>query len=107
MLLQLYLTIVAVGAGATYAYAIREDAVPFMTLLGTTSWAMAALQARNIVLYHQDGTSTVVGSEAFQYFALGLAILSFMAFTLWYMGEFPVQESDEPGEARAATGGPE
>jgi len=60
-----------------------------------------------VVLYHQDGTSTVVGSVSFQYICLGLSLLSLMAFVLWYMGEYPVGESDEPGELRAATGGPQ
>jgi len=107
MILQLFLALVATGAGATWAYVVREDAIPFTTLVATSSWAIVALQSRNVVLYHQDGTSTTVGSVPFQYFALGLALLSFLAFALWYMGEFPVRESDEPGERRAATGGPE
>lgn len=98
LILALYLVVVALAAGATYAYVVRETAIPLATLSATAFWAIAALQGNNVVLYHQDGTSTTVGSPSFQYMATGLAILSFGAWLLWYWGEYPPSEAaaDEP-----------
>lgn len=107
MILALYLTVVALGAGATYAYAIRKESIAFTSVIATTAWGLAAMSGGDITLYHQDGSSTAVGAPSFQYVALGLAILSFMAFTLWYFGEYPPEDGvdDELDPTGAPTDG--
>lgn len=104
MILALYLTVVLLGAGATYAFALREEAVAFSSLVATASWSIAALQGKNIVLYHQDGSSTTVGSASIQYLFLGLALISVMAWFLWYFGQYP--PSDGPEDELDADGAP-
>jgi hypothetical protein len=95
MILQLYLVVILLGLGSLYAWALRKESIAFMSLLSTTNWGLAAMSARNITLYHDDGTSTVVGNAPFQYVALGIALLSFIAFVLWYFGEYPPEDAIE------------
>lgn len=90
----LFLTILVLTAGATWAYAVREQAIMLMTMLATTGWSLLALTGGQIDIYHQDGSVTTVAEPAFQYVATGLALLSFLALILWYFGEFPVNGSD-------------
>lgn len=97
MILALYLLVVVLAAGATHAYAVREDAIPFMTLAATGLYGLAALQGGTITIY--DGGSQFSAAEpAFQYLMLGFSVLSFTAFLLWYWGVYPPGDAvaDEP-----------
>lgn len=91
----LWLLLVVLSAGATWAWAIREEAIAFMTMVSTATWAMLSLTGATIELYHDDGTMTELSEPAVQYLFAGLSILSFMALVLWYFGQFPVTGADE------------
>jgi len=67
----LYLLIAVLSAGACATLWLVRPTRPVFGLVGTAGWTVAALQARNIEVFHQDGSSTIVGSEAWQYICLG------------------------------------
>jgi uncharacterized membrane protein len=105
----LWLLLVVLSAGATWAWAVREQAIAFMTIASTASWSLLAVTGSTIELYHQDGTMTELSEPAIQYFFAGIALLSFFAFVLWYFGQYPVtgaDESDSPPDTIGQDGQP-
>lgn len=95
MFWKLYVALMVLAAGASASALVLKRAVEPTGFVSAALWALLALQARNITLYHQDGSSTAVGSEAWQYIALGLALLSLIAVVLSYLGVYPPEESPE------------
>lgn len=95
MILTLFVLTVALAAGATHTWAIRETSVPYAALAAGGLWGVAALQAQNIVIYHQDGTSTTVGTEPLQWLFAGFAVLSVSVILLWYFEIYPTEEPTE------------
>lgn len=94
MFWELYaLLTVFAGASTLALFLVRKSIVPLGLLTGGL-WSVLALQARNIVVYHQDGTSTTVGSEPWQFIALGLAVLTIAAAALHLWGVFPPDEGE-------------
>jgi len=96
---ELYALILLLSAGACAVLWTRRPTRPVFGYAGTAGWAIVSLQARNIEIYHQDGTSTVVGSEAFQYVAAAMAVLSAATLMLWYLGVYPPVQSEDAGTA--------
>jgi hypothetical protein len=97
----LYSQLIWLAAAATGAHALARRAVGYMTLTATALWSYLALTGSDIALYHQDGASTVLAAPTFQYLATGLALINFMAWVLWYFGQYPPAEEDStatPGE---------
>jgi hypothetical protein len=87
----LFLLLIVLTGAATWAWTVREQAIPFMTMLSVTGWSLLATVGGQITIYHDDGSSTTVAEPAIQYVFVGLAVLSFFALVLWYFGEYPVQ----------------
>lgn len=92
---ELYQLVVVLGAGAAACVFVLRRAIPAMSLLGAALWSVAALQAQNIEVLREDGTTTVVGSAAWQYLALGVALLTLAAGVLYYAGVYPPQPSPD------------
>jgi hypothetical protein len=90
----MYLAVLALTAGATWAWTVREQAIAFMTMLSATGWSLLAVTGGDIVLYHHDGTSTTLAEPALQLVFTGLAVLSFFGLVLWYFGQYPVEGED-------------
>jgi len=82
------------GACTLIALVTRRSVVP-LGLLSTGLWSVLALQARNIeVVRNVADPPLTTGSEAWQYIALGLALLSLAAVVLYYWGVFPPEDED-------------
>jgi hypothetical protein len=100
MFWALYQVIVILSALASAGVWLVRPVRPVLGMAAAAGWTIATLQARNIEVFHQDGSSTVVGSEAWQLVALGLALLSLATVILWYLGVYPpVHEDDDVGAA--------
>jgi len=97
MFFGLYQLIVAISAGASACLWLIRPTRPVMGFVGGAGWTILALQARNITAY-SNGTAIDVGSEAWQYLCLGLALLNLVTIVLWYMGVYPpVEEGGKAG----------
>lgn len=95
MMWELYLALMALASACTLiVLVVRKSVIP-LGMAASGLWSILALQARNIVVYHQDGTSTVVGSEPWQFVALGLALLSLATAILYWWGAFPPGEAEQ------------
>lgn len=92
----LYLSMFAFAAACTLIVFVARKSVIPLGLASAGLWGILTLQARNIEIYHQDGSSTIVGSEAWQYVALGLALLMIATSILYWWGEFPPGEDEQP-----------
>lgn len=102
MYFQLFQLIVVLSAGASALLWLVRPTRPVFGFVGLAGWTIVALQARNLTAY-SDGTEIAAGSEAFQYVALGLALLNATTVVLWYFGVYPPVEPDAgtaavPGE---------
>jgi hypothetical protein len=91
---ELYLALMALaGACTLIVLVVRKSIIP-LGMAASGLWSILALQAQNIVIYHQDGTSTVVGSEPWQYVALGLALLNIGVVILYWWEAFPPKDGE-------------
>lgn len=105
MIWQVYVTIIVLAGAATWTYMIRQESIAPMSMVATALWAILAAQARNIVVV-DGGVSVIDSAPSFQWIAVGMAVLSFGAFILWYFGEFPPQDEDMlDDEGQPTTGG--
>lgn len=98
MFFGLYQLIVGLSAGASACLWIIRPTRPVFGFAGAGGWAIAALSARTITLY-SGGSAFSAGSEAFQYFSLGLAVLNLATVVLWYLGVYPPVAEDDSGTA--------
>jgi hypothetical protein len=89
---ELYQALFLLAGACTFAVFLRRESVIPLGFSGAALWAILALQARNITIYHQDGTSTIVGSEAWQFVALGLSLLLLGTVLLYWWGVFPPED---------------
>jgi len=89
---ELYLALMALASACTLiVLVVRESVIP-LGMAASGLWSILALQARSITIYHQDGTSSIVGSEPWQYIALGLALLSLATVILYWWDAFPPED---------------
>jgi len=96
---ELYQALLVLAGACTFAVFLRRESVIPLGFTGASLWSILALQARNITIYHQDGTSTVVGSEPWQFVSLGLALLLIGTVLLYWWGVFP-PEDDSTDDGR-------
>jgi len=89
---ELYLALFALAGVCSLAVLLRRKSVIPLGFTSGALWSILALQARNIVIYHQDGTSTVVESQPWQFVSLGLALLMLATVLLYWWGVFPPDE---------------
>jgi fatty acid desaturase len=87
----LYQLLTVIATVATLAVFVRRQSVVPLGLFAGGAWSVVALQARNIEVY-QQGQRIVVGSVAWQYLAVGLAVLSLAAAFLYFLGVFPPED---------------
>jgi len=92
MMWELYLVLTVFAGVCTLAVLLVRESVLPLGLLAAGLWSVLALQARNIVIYHQDGTTTTTGSEPWQFVALGLAVLMVGVSVLYWWGVFPPED---------------
>lgn len=78
-------------------FVVRKSVIP-LGMASAGLWSVLALQARNIEVYHQDGSSTMVGSEPWQYISLGLALLTLGTVLLYWWGVFPPEDKQVVGQ---------
>jgi len=95
MIWPLYQTLLVFAGACTFAVFIKRESVVPLGFTGASIWSILALQARNITIYHQDGTSTVVGSEAWQFISLGLGLLLLATVFLYWWGVFPPEAAGD------------
>jgi len=98
MFWQLYLAMMALASACTLiVFVVRKSVIP-LGMASAGLWSVLALQARNIEVYHQDGSSTMVGSEPWQYISLGLALLTLGTVLLYWWGVFPPEDKQVVGQ---------
>jgi hypothetical protein len=90
---ELYQILILLAAGCTTGVLLFRQSIVPLGLLGSGVWSILMYQARNITIYHSDGTSTVVGSPSWQFVCLGAALLLLTAVTLHFLNVFPPQDS--------------
>jgi hypothetical protein len=99
----LFQTLLILSAGACACLWHLRPVRPVFGLAGAGGWALVALQARNIEHY-SGGQAFTAGSSAFQYLAMGMAVLSVLTVVLWQLGVFPpdanseIATGDRPGQ---------
>lgn len=113
MFWQLYQTLLVFAAVSTLTMLVSRQSIVPLSLLSAALWSVLSLQSRNIEVVGQDPSTTAVfGSAAWQFLALGLAILCLGATMLWFWGVFPPEDdaarpagrevhSDETGDYNA------
>jgi hypothetical protein len=89
-----YLLLWLVAGVATYIWAVREERVPMAGLVSTASWGVVALVGGSTTIYHQDGSTSAVGTPVMQWVAAGLALLSLGAVVLWIFGQYPPTQNN-------------
>lgn len=94
MFWELYQLLLVFAGACTLASLLYRRAVIPLGFTAGALWSILALQARNIEVIHQDGTSTIVGSEPWQFVALGLALLMVATTALYWWGVFPPEEEE-------------
>lgn len=99
MFFGLFALTAALSAGACAILWTRRPVRPAFGYAGAGGWVIVALQAQNIRLYHHDGTSTLVGSEPFQYLAASLAILAIATVVMYHAGVYPPVTDSEASSA--------
>lgn len=95
MILAQYALVFALAVGATYVWAVQEQAIPISSTVSTAGWALLSLRGSTITVYSDDlATQQLVGAESLQYFTAGMALLSAGALVLWFFGSYPPVESE-------------
>ena len=83
-----YLMLIAIAAGATYVYVVKEEAVVFTTAISSACWALLSVSGGAIHVV-TDGTTEIVTAGSAQLVFAGLAILSIVAFIGTLIGWYP------------------
>jgi len=90
MIWRIWLLLWVTGAIALgTALVLRRGVVP-LSLIALVTHAVTALQARNLTVLRQDGTTTAAGSEPLQFLTLLLVLVELAALVsaVWW-GTFP------------------
>jgi len=96
----LYQLIVLLSAGASALLWLVRPTRPVMGFIAGGGWTIVTLQARNLEMLTESGTAIAIdGGQAWQLFALGMALVSIATVVLWYFGVYPPTVDDDAGEA--------
>jgi len=86
----LYQLLIVISAGACGVLWLYRPVKPVAGFAATAGWVVIALQAKNITVYQTGASgSVIVESEAFQFFAAGMALLSLATIVLYVLGVYP------------------
>ena len=100
----LYQTLLVFAGASTLAMLLARRSVVPLGLFSGGTWAVLALQARNIEVFRGVDGVAITGSVAWQYLATGLAILSLSAAFLYFLGVFPPEDDAAQPAADMADG---
>lgn len=94
MFLGVWLAMFALAVGATAVWALLETRIPLATTTGTGAWAWLAYRSEQVGV---ASGGVVITQEApyIQLFALFMALVSTLGLLLWWMGDFPPEETEE------------
>lgn len=100
MFVPVWLAMFGLAVGATAVWALLERRIPLTTTTAIGAWGWLAFRSEQIEVVT---SGIIITREApwIQLFALWMLLLNAIGLMLWYFGDFPPSEADEPVEQGA------